>query len=248
MSTDPQLALSGFGSVVALPAGIGFALAAEQPSAEQIIRALKPPRVTRGLSTAPRDTARAVEDNRFIDTLRNRTTRSLTTDERSKIASIAKDKPSIDLEINFELNSAIIGPKAMPQITALGEALTSPDLKGRTFVLAGHTDALGDPTLQSEPIGATLGCGEAVPGGKVRNRGEPFADRRARQDPTEECIQSLCSREPTRADRQRRRQLISSSRGRRPLRPRPRRTAFIGRIRCCFAEMRNALPFVADAA
>jgi outer membrane protein OmpA-like peptidoglycan-associated protein len=129
---------------VALPTGTGLARAAEQPSAEQIIRALKPPRITRGLSSAPRDTARAVEDQRFIDTLRNRTTRSLTTDERSRIASIAKDRPSIDLEINFEFNSAIIGSRAMPQITALGEALTSPDLKGRTFLLAGHTDAMGD--------------------------------------------------------------------------------------------------------
>jgi outer membrane protein OmpA-like peptidoglycan-associated protein len=133
-------------AAVALPTGSGFALAAEQPSAEQIIRALKPARVTRGLSTSPRDPVRAGEDNRFIDTLRNRTTPSLTADERTKIASIVKDKPSIDLEINFELNSAIIGTKAIQQITALGEALTSPDLRGRTFVLAGHTDALGDPT------------------------------------------------------------------------------------------------------
>lgn len=146
MSTIAKWLCLVLAAVVALPTGIGLALAAEQPSTEQIIRALKPPRVTRGLSAAPRDTARAVEDKRFIDTLRNRTTRSLTTDERSRIASIAKDRPSIDLEITFEFNSAIIGPRAVPQITALGEALTSTDLKGRTFVLAGHTDAVGDPT------------------------------------------------------------------------------------------------------
>jgi outer membrane protein OmpA-like peptidoglycan-associated protein len=144
MSTAPNWLCLVLAAAVALPTGIEFARAAEQPSAEQIIRALKPPRITRGLSTAPRDTARATEDNRFIDTLRNRDPRSLSTDERSRIASIAKDRPSIDLEINFEFNAATIGPKAMPQITALGEALTSPDLKGRTFVLAGHTDAMGD--------------------------------------------------------------------------------------------------------
>ena len=34
----------------------------------------------------------------------------------------------------------------MPQVTALGEALTSADLKGRTFILAGHTDAKGGDT------------------------------------------------------------------------------------------------------
>ena len=145
MSTKPKWLSLVLAAAMALPTGIGFALAAEQPSTEQIIRALKPPRVTRGLSASPRDTARAAEDKRFIDTLRNRTTRSLTTDERRRFESLTKDSPSIDLEINFEFNSAVIGPAAMPQITALGEALTSADLKGRTFVLAGHTDATGDP-------------------------------------------------------------------------------------------------------
>jgi outer membrane protein OmpA-like peptidoglycan-associated protein len=78
-----------------------------------------------------------------VDTLRNRRTRSLTSDERDKIASLAKTRPSIDLEINFDFDSAAIGPNATPQVTALGEALASPDLKGVTFVLAGHTDAKG---------------------------------------------------------------------------------------------------------
>ena len=130
---------------LALPTGIDFVLA-EEPSAEQIIKALKPaPRVTRGLTT-PAEAARAAEDARFVDTLRNRTTRSLSTDERDKIVSIAKQKPSIDLEITFEYNSATIGAKAMPQVTALGQALTSADLKGGTFVVAGHTDAKGGDT------------------------------------------------------------------------------------------------------
>ena len=127
-----------------LPAGIELAVAAEQSSAEQIINALKPPRVTRGLTVAAPDPARAAENDRFVETLRNRTTRSLTSNERTKIASIAKERPSIDLEINFEFNSSVIRSSSMSQITALGEALTSADLKGRTFVLAGHTDATGD--------------------------------------------------------------------------------------------------------
>ena len=40
----------------------------------------------------------------------------------------------------------MIGSRALPQVTALGEALTSADLKGRTFILAGHTDAKGSDT------------------------------------------------------------------------------------------------------
>ncbi len=134
------------GLVVGLALSSGFAFAAEQRSAEDIINALKPPRVTRGLTTSPANAARAADETRFIATLRNRPTRSLSTDEREKIASIASSKPKIDLEINFEFNSAVIGSKAMPQVTELGTALTSTDLKGRTFILAGFTDGKGSET------------------------------------------------------------------------------------------------------
>ena len=120
--------------------------AAEQRSADDIINALKSPRVTRGLTTSPADAARAADETRFLSAVRNRPTRSLSTEERDKIASIANSKPKIDLEINFEFNSAIIGLKAMPQVTELGKALTSEDLKGRTFILAGFTDAKGSET------------------------------------------------------------------------------------------------------
>jgi outer membrane protein OmpA-like peptidoglycan-associated protein len=34
----------------------------------------------------------------------------------------------------------------MPQVTALGQALSSADLKGSTFVVAGHTDGKGTDT------------------------------------------------------------------------------------------------------
>jgi outer membrane protein OmpA-like peptidoglycan-associated protein len=148
MSANPNslklnLACIVLAAGLAVPASIGLALAAEQPSAEQIIKALKPAKLTRGLTTSPADAARAAEDARFIDTLRNRTTRSLTTVEREQIVSIASQKPSIDLDINFEFNSATIGSKAAPQLSTLGQALTSADLKGRSFIVAGYTDAKG---------------------------------------------------------------------------------------------------------
>ena len=62
--------------------------AAEQRSADDIINALKPPRVSRGLTTSPSDAARAVDETRFLSTVRNRPSRSLSTEERDKIASI----------------------------------------------------------------------------------------------------------------------------------------------------------------
>jgi outer membrane protein OmpA-like peptidoglycan-associated protein len=138
-----NLACIALAASLAMPAGLGVARAAEEPSMEQIIKALKPARVTRGLTASPADAARSAEEARFVDSLRKRTTRSLTTEEREQIATIAKKKPSIDLEINFEYDTAAIGPKAMPQVTALGQALSSAEFKGRTFVVAGHTDAKG---------------------------------------------------------------------------------------------------------
>ena len=131
---------------LALPSGLGVALAAEERSADDIIKALKPQRRTRGLTTSPADAARNAQETKFVNSLRNRPTRSLTFTEREQITSIAKKRPSIDLEVNFDYNSDNIGSKAAPQVTALGDALASPDLKGSTFILAGHTDAKGSET------------------------------------------------------------------------------------------------------
>jgi outer membrane protein OmpA-like peptidoglycan-associated protein len=100
----------------------------------------RPP--TRSLTATPADTSRTADRN-FLDSVKNRRTSSLTTEEREQIAGIAKDKPSIDIEINFDYRSATIGPAAVPSVTALGKALTTPELKGSTFILAGHTDAKG---------------------------------------------------------------------------------------------------------
>ncbi len=131
---------------LALPLGLGASIAAEQSSPEDIIKALKPPRVTRSLSASPADAARKAEETRFVNGLRNRPTRSLTSAERDQIATIAQKRPSIDLEVNFEYNSDRIGPKATPQVTNLGQALSSAELKGGTFIVAGYTDAKGSET------------------------------------------------------------------------------------------------------
>jgi outer membrane protein OmpA-like peptidoglycan-associated protein len=127
---------------------IGAARAADDVTEDQIIRALAPAKklVTRGLSMGPQTqtdpTAGAAEDH-FMQTIRNRPTRSLSLAEREEIATIVKNKPKIDLEINFDYNSANISAKSLPSVQALGRALSNPDLKGSTFIVAGHTDAAG---------------------------------------------------------------------------------------------------------
>jgi len=131
----------------ALFIGAGKAVAGDNVSEDQILRALAPPPkapLTRGLSAGPKvDTEATAAEGRFVQTIRNRATRSLTVTEREEIATIAKEKPNIDLEITFDYNSADISAKSMPSVQALGRALTNPDLKGSTFIVAGHTDAVG---------------------------------------------------------------------------------------------------------
>ena len=131
---------------VAFPAALGTSLAAEQRSPEDIINALKAPRLTRSLSTSPADAAKKAEEARFVDSLRNRPTRSLSTAEREQIVTLAEKRPSIDLEVNFDYNSDKIGQKATPQVTNLGQALASSELKGGTYIVAGYTDAKGGDT------------------------------------------------------------------------------------------------------
>jgi outer membrane protein OmpA-like peptidoglycan-associated protein len=122
----------------------GLALAGDDVTAATIVRALQPKPLTRSLSLAPvADPAAVAAEGRFVETLRNRRTRSLSSGEREKIATIAADKPNIDLEITFDYNSADISASSLSSVQALGKALSDPNLKGSTFVVAGHTDAAG---------------------------------------------------------------------------------------------------------
>ena len=123
----------------------GLALAGDNNvSSGQILDALKPKPATRGLSVGPQaDTSAQAKEATFLNTVRNRSTRSLSTGEREQIAELAATKPKIDLEIQFDYNSADIARTSMASVQALGKALSDPALKGSTFVVAGHTDATG---------------------------------------------------------------------------------------------------------
>jgi outer membrane protein OmpA-like peptidoglycan-associated protein len=123
---------------------ITAAFAADNATEDQILAALQPKPLTRSLSFAPQpDPAAKAAEGRLIDSLRNRKTRSLSSSEREEIAEAASTKPNIDLEIQFDYNSAEISTASMPSVQALGRALSNPNLKGSTFVVAGHTDAVG---------------------------------------------------------------------------------------------------------
>src|SRR5262249_38028978 len=98
---------------------------------------------TRGLGAPARNDPNSIETRHFIDGLRSRPARSLTVVEREKVAAIASERPHIDLEINFDYNSARVGPAAVPVLLALGRALSQKDHKGAVFLPNGPTDAKG---------------------------------------------------------------------------------------------------------
>lgn len=148
LTTLRAMALIG----VAFTVSAGMAVAAEAVTADQIVRALAPNKpVTRGLSmTPPAEPAVNAAEGKFVDSLRNRNSRSLSIVEREQIASLAATKPNIDLEITFDYNSADISKKARPAVEALGKALSNDDLKGSTFVVAGHTDGVGSEAYNQD--------------------------------------------------------------------------------------------------
>jgi outer membrane protein OmpA-like peptidoglycan-associated protein len=128
---------------------------AQDVSEDQILKALTPEKkpLTRSLSMgapAQTDPAATEAEGKFVQSLRNRSTRSLSTGEREQIATIVKDKPRIDLEINFDYNSDRISARSLPSVQALGRALANPELKGSTFIVAGHTDAAGSDTYNQD--------------------------------------------------------------------------------------------------
>jgi outer membrane protein OmpA-like peptidoglycan-associated protein len=140
------LALTGT-SAVAIAQDTGL----EQRILQSLTPIAKPGRpTTRSLTSTPSAEAPRNEDHQFLESVRNKSSRSLTTTERDHIATIAKEHPSVDIEINFPFSSSDVGPAAVPAVTALGRALSSPELKGGTFVVAGHTDAVGSYASNQE--------------------------------------------------------------------------------------------------
>ena len=141
--TRSQLSIATISAALSMTAGL--AVAGDTVSADQILGALKPKPATRGLSAGQQqvDTASQAKEVSFVNTLRNRKTRSLSLGERQEIAELAATKPKIDLEIQFDYNSADISKNSMTAVQELGKALSDVSLKGSTFVVAGHTDAVG---------------------------------------------------------------------------------------------------------
>ena len=55
----------------------------------------------------------------------------------------AREKPNVDLSIQFEFDSAKLLPESRPLLDNLAKAINSDKLRGFTFILEGHTDIVG---------------------------------------------------------------------------------------------------------
>jgi outer membrane protein OmpA-like peptidoglycan-associated protein len=90
---------------------------AQVKSAEEIVDALKPKPLTRGLRGL------RVED---------------------------EPKPTIDLTINFEFNSAKLSSDSQSQLSELGKALNSSELSPYRIKVTGHTDGVGSDSYNMD--------------------------------------------------------------------------------------------------
>ncbi|WP_430910741.1 OmpA family protein [Methylobacterium sp. sgz302541] len=140
-----RMLLSGAAAVLLLAQPVF----AEDVSESSILKALTPAK-TRSLSIgAPQPQVSPAEAS-FVDSVRNKNSRSLSTGERTRLQMVAETKPNIDLAMEFDYNSDVLKGKALETANALGKALTSPDLQGQTFMIAGHTDAKGGDELNQK--------------------------------------------------------------------------------------------------
>jgi outer membrane protein OmpA-like peptidoglycan-associated protein len=103
--------------------------------------------LTRSLKAQP--AGPSAEDAEFLKTL---PTRGIRIEQRKKLDEIVKqqDLPRVDIEINFDFNSAEITPASIPDVDELGKALSSEALSAYRIVLNGHTDAVGSDGFNQE--------------------------------------------------------------------------------------------------
>src|SRR5208337_613860 len=134
-------------STVSLPCKAG------EVTADAIITALKG-RKTRSLIKPRAEAVAAFADLREI-----RKTRGLTMHEREELYEASKVLPQIDLRILFNFDSDEVQPNGMNALNEVAKALKSEDLRGKSFVIAGHTDRKGTPDYN---IDLSLRRAEAV--------------------------------------------------------------------------------------
>jgi outer membrane protein OmpA-like peptidoglycan-associated protein len=89
------------------------------------------------------DGATAAGYRAFVTALRAKSAKSLTAQQRERLADIARQRPNLELEITFEYGSATLGKQALPVLRSLGSVLGQDQYKEAIFLVGGHTDGSG---------------------------------------------------------------------------------------------------------
>jgi outer membrane protein OmpA-like peptidoglycan-associated protein len=101
------------------------------------------PQLMHATSPSPDEDANAVLSAQQIEELLKGTAAPSST--RGLIRHQKPPAASISLNIAFEYNSFALKPQASEQLKQLSSALTSQSLRSDRFMVAGHTDAKGNP-------------------------------------------------------------------------------------------------------
>lgn len=142
-AVGPTLAQSGAGNNPPDPAKLIEALREKGATRGLKSTTPPPPATQQSAPQTPKTGSAATDRSKLIADLRSKATRGLSVGEREQLAEVLAERPAIDLEVYFDLDSAVVGPKAEPTLKALGTALRDAELRGKTILLAGHTDASG---------------------------------------------------------------------------------------------------------
>jgi outer membrane protein OmpA-like peptidoglycan-associated protein len=93
------------------------------------------------------DRVQIVDADQIIRALRpHPLTRGLTVGEREEIAEISRTKPTVDLEVYFDYGSASLTPTALAALKEIGRAMSEDPLKGTVLFINGHADGRGGAT------------------------------------------------------------------------------------------------------
>jgi outer membrane protein OmpA-like peptidoglycan-associated protein len=134
------------GSLLTATVFAGPAAAQSNPTADQIISALKPSgdlsETTRGIKPLPPGPGGDSGTSMASPAMPAAMSMS---QPAAPPPAASTSAPSTNLSINFQPGSATLTPQAMDALDQLGKALTSPQLASYNFKIAGHTDTVGDP-------------------------------------------------------------------------------------------------------
>jgi len=75
---------------------------------------------------------------------------SFFTQDEPEDVTVAARRRHVDLDIKFEFDSAELSESGREQLDTAGAALNDPALQAHRFMLAGHTDDVGDPGYNRE--------------------------------------------------------------------------------------------------